>query len=283
MIYSQWLNNACAELITSDSPKRDAEILLGFVTQKARTFLLAFGETELTVEQQQQLLMLLERRKLGEPIAYLVGEREFWSLPLTVSSATLIPRPDTERLVELALELLPVGTATILDLGSGSGAIALALASERPDCYVIGVDFQAKAVKLAQGNAHKLAINNVVFMQSNWYQALSGQRFQIIVSNPPYLDRQDQHLQQGDVRFEPESALIAERQGLADIEHIVSQAENYLANDGWLLIEHGWQQGAAVRTLFLKNGYQQVATFTDYGGNERVTLGQVGRYCDGRV
>lgn len=283
MTYSEWLSGARLELMTSDSPQRDAEILLSFVTQKARTFLLAFGETELTVEQQQQLLLLLERRKLGEPIAYLVGEREFWSLPLTVSPATLIPRPDTERLVELALELLPVGKSTILDLGTGSGAIALALASERPDCSVIGVDFQPNAVKLAQVNADKLAINNAVFKQSNWYQALSGQRFQIIVSNPPYIDQQDQHLQQGDVRFEPKSALIAERQGLADIEHIVSQAENYLTSGGWLLIEHGWQQGAVVRTLFLKNGYQQVETFTDYGGNERVTLGQISPYGKGRV
>ncbi|EKN4146190.1 peptide chain release factor N(5)-glutamine methyltransferase, partial [Yersinia enterocolitica] len=174
MDYQQWLSQAAARFNQSDSPKRDAEILLSFVTGRARTYLLAFGETQLTAEQLAVLEPLAVRREQGEPIAYLVGEREFWSLPLSVSSATLIPRPDTECLVEQALAHLPATPCRILDLGTGTGAIALALASERPDCAVMGVDIKADAVALACHNAKKLAINNVDFLQSSWFDSVSG-------------------------------------------------------------------------------------------------------------
>ncbi|WP_454122863.1 peptide chain release factor N(5)-glutamine methyltransferase [Kosakonia sp. Marseille-Q7440] len=274
MDYQQWLREAISQLQASESPRRDAEILLGFVTGKARTFILAFGETPLTDEQQEQLAGLLARRERGEPVAHLIGEREFWSLPLFVSPATLIPRPDTECLVEQALARLPAAPCRILDLGTGTGAIALALASERPDCQVTAVDLIPDAVALAQRNADHLGIRNIEIVQSRWFSALEGQTFSLIVSNPPYIDAQDPHLAQGDVRFEPLSALVAADNGLADLHTLIKDAPRYLLPQGWLLLEHGWQQGAAVREIFARYGWQQVETCRDYGDNERLTLGR---------
>ena len=269
-----WLRQAVTTLHGGDSPKRDAEILLAFVTGKSRSWLVAFDDAQLDDTQLQQLEALLARRARGEPVAHLVGEREFWSLPLRVSDATLIPRPDTEVLVEQALAHLPAVAANILDLGTGTGAIALALASERPDCQVIGCDRVAAAVALAQENAQRLHIANATFFLSHWFSDLPPQRFDLIVSNPPYIDAADEHLQQGDVRFEPLSALVADDAGLADLRVIIASAPDWLLPGGWLVLEHGWQQGEAVRTLLVQHGYQGVNTVDDYGGNPRVTLGQ---------
>ncbi|WP_406915227.1 peptide chain release factor N(5)-glutamine methyltransferase [Enterobacter quasiroggenkampii] len=274
MDFQRWLREAAAELSESESPKRDAEILLEHVTGKARTYLLAFGETELTAEQEARLATLLARRKHGEPVAHLVGEREFWSLPLYVSAATLIPRPDTECLVEQALARLPAAACRILDLGTGTGAIALALASERPDCAVTAVDVMPDAVALAQRNVERLGLTNVTVLQSSWFSALENQTFGVIVSNPPYIDEHDPHLEQGDVRFEPLTALVAAREGLADLDHIVTMSRQHLLSGGWLLVEHGWTQGESVRALFTQAGYVDVKTCRDYGDNERLTLGQ---------
>lgn len=274
MTFNQWLESAIKKLFGGDSPKRDAEILLGFVTGKTRTFLMAFSETELTADQESRLNELLSRRISGEPIAYLIGSREFWSLQLKVSPATLIPRPDTEKLVELALERLPTIDCDILDLGTGTGAIALALGSERPDSSVTGIDYQADAISLAQDNAENLNIANVHFVQGNWFEPLNDAYFDMIVSNPPYIDKKDPHLKQGDVRYEPDSALIAEQEGFADIQYIIEQAPDYLKPGGWLLLEHGWMQGEQVRSLFKLRGFELIATHQDYGGNERVTLGR---------
>ncbi|BEH98668.1 peptide chain release factor N(5)-glutamine methyltransferase [Edwardsiella ictaluri] len=276
MRYDQWLRQACARLTPGDSPRRDAEILLEHVTGRGRSFLLAFGETLLTAAQLAQLTSLLARRVQGEPVAYLIGEREFWSLPLAVSPATLIPRPDTECLVEQALLRLPATPVQIVDLGTGTGAIALALASERPDCQVSAVEFNPDAVALAQHNAARLGLSRVEILQGSWFTPLAGRRFTLIVSNPPYIDAADGHLSQGDVRFEPASALVAAEQGLADLRAIARQAPDYLAPGGWLLLEHGWQQGAAVRALLTEYGFCRVESVRDYGNNERVTLGQ---YC----
>ncbi|GKX50015.1 peptide chain release factor N(5)-glutamine methyltransferase [Budvicia aquatica] len=274
MTFNQWLEQAIARLDGGDSPKRDAEILLGFVTGKTRTFLMAFSETLLTPAQASVLDELLVRREQGEPIAYLVGTREFWSLMLKVSPVTLIPRPDTEKLVELALERLPTIDCDILDLGTGTGAIALALGSERPDCSITGIDYQPEAIALAQDNADNLNINNVHFVQGDWFTPLTECYFDMIVSNPPYIDEEDPHLSQGDVRYEPDSALISAQQGFADLQHIIESAPEYLKPGGWLLLEHGWTQGEQVRGLFKQHNFELIATHLDYGGNERVTLGR---------
>ncbi|HAZ53479.1 MAG TPA: peptide chain release factor N(5)-glutamine methyltransferase [Franconibacter helveticus] len=274
MDYQHWLKQAIARLSQSESPRRDAEILLGLVTGKPRTFILAFGETMLSDEETQKLETLLARRSQGEPVAHLTGVREFWSLPLYVSPATLIPRPDTECLVEQALARLPAGAGQILDLGTGTGAIALALASERPDCHVTALDVVPQAVELARRNAQNLAIRNVTVLQSDWFSALKEERFTLIVSNPPYIDEDDPHLAQGDVRFEPRSALVADEKGLADLRTLIFEARRFRAPQGWLLLEHGWRQGEAVRELFNEAGYHAVETCRDYGGNERLTLGQ---------
>ncbi|NDJ57911.1 peptide chain release factor N(5)-glutamine methyltransferase [Enterobacteriaceae bacterium 4M9] len=275
MDYQTWLAGAIAQLSPGDSPRRDAEILLGHVTGKSRTFILAFGETRLAPEEQSQLDELLARRVHGEPVAHLTGVREFWSMALFVSSATLIPRPDTECLVEQALARLPKTPCRILELGTGTGAIALALASERPDCEIVALDLIPDAVALAQRNADYLSVRNVTIMQSNWFAALDAQRFDLIVSNPPYIDAADPHLNEGDVRFEPLTALVAADNGLADLRLLVDEGRAFLAPGGWLLLEHGWQQGAAVRALFGAAGYSQVETCRDYGGNERLTAGQL--------
>lgn len=278
MNFKQWLQHAIARLAGGESPRRDAEILLGHVSGKTRTFILAFDETPLAQADEAALEALLARRAGGEPVAHLVGRREFWSLPLRVSPVTLIPRPDTECLVEQALARLPAAPCDILDLGTGTGAIALALASERPDCRVTAVDYVADAVALAARNAAELGIDNVTVLQSNWFSALEGRTFAAIVSNPPYIDEQDPHLAVGDVRFEPKSALVSGDEGLADLAHIISTSRQFLLADGWLLVEHGWTQGEAVRQLFTDAGFRQVGTCRDYGGNERLTLGQ--RHAD---
>ncbi|WP_413732741.1 peptide chain release factor N(5)-glutamine methyltransferase [Sodalis sp. RH20] len=270
----QWLDGAARRLAGGDSPRRDAEILLGFVTGRARTWLLAFGETPLTPEELARLDALLLRRAAGEPIAYLTGEREFWSLKLKVSSATLIPRPDTECLVEQALALLPDQPAQVLDLGTGTGAIALALASERPSWRVTGVDVRPEAVALARENALQLGIANARFATGSWFKSLQGMRYTLIVSNPPYIAVDDPHLHQGDVRFEPQSALVADDNGLADLTAIVVGAADHLHPGGWVALEHGWHQGEAVRGLLARAGFVLVCSRRDYGGNERVTMGQ---------
>lgn len=275
MDYRTWVTTAVQQLTHSESPKRDAEILLEHVTGKGRTFLLAFGETQLDDAQHQRLSTLLARRINGEPVAYLVGAREFWSLPLAVSPATLIPRPDTECLVEQALQCMAsLSAPSILDLGTGTGAIALALASERPDCRVTGVDVQPDAVALALRNGAALHLSNVQFLQGSWFAPVAQTCFSLIVSNPPYIDAEDTHLHEGDVRFEPLSALVAAEGGLADLRWIIEQAPQHLHENGWLLLEHGWQQGEPVRQLLHQRGFHQVTTCRDYGDNERVTLGQ---------
>ncbi len=274
MTYLEWVKYASQSLIDSESPKRDAEILLSFVTKKTRTFLMAFCETELSSDELEQLEHYLIRRGNGEPIAYITGEKEFWSLKFTVSNSTLIPRPDTEKLVELALDHLPKIPCEVLDLGTGTGAIAIALATERQDCLFTAVEKNKEALILAQNNAAAIGVNNVYFLQGDWFKPLKSRKFSMIISNPPYIEPTDIHLGQGDVRYEPRSALVSEDDGLADIKVIVKGATKHLHQYGWLLIEHGWKQALSVQTLFKQHGFQLVNTFTDYSGNDRVTLGR---------
>lgn len=274
MTYLQWLKQASQLLSGSDSPKRDAEILLGFVTNKTRTFLMAFSETPLTENELTELDQFLKRRQAGEPIAYITGVKEFWSLKFNVSPSTLIPRPDTEKLVELALEFLPKVPCEVLDLGTGTGAIVIAMATERPDCLFTAIEKNDDAFNLAQQNAKQIGVNNTYFLQGNWYRPIKGRQFAMIVSNPPYIEPTDVHLSQGDVRYEPRSALVSEDDGLADIKIIVQGATKHLSQYGWLLIEHGWEQGELVRKIFKQHGFQLVETYADYSGNERVTVGR---------
>lgn len=256
----------------SDSAKLDAQILLAFVLDKELSYLLTWPEKALTKQDKQQYLALLDRRISGEPIAYIVGVKEFWSLPFMVSPATLIPRPDTEILVELVLEqFADFDTLHCLDLGTGTGAIALALASEQPNWQIDAIDFSLDAVKLAQKNAQNLQLSHVNIFQSDWFSALNDRKFDVIVSNPPYIDALDENLSQGDVRFEPESALVADEHGLGDIKHIAQQALKYLNSQGSLFFEHGFEQGEAVRNILTALGYHNAQTVRDFNGHERIT------------
>ncbi|WP_373778136.1 peptide chain release factor N(5)-glutamine methyltransferase [Glaesserella sp.] len=283
MNYTQWLCDAVTKLAKNQAqdpylnPKADANLLLQAVTKRSKSAIFAFSETELNEAERAKLSQLLARRLKGEPMAYILGEKEFWSLSLSVSNATLIPRPDTERLVEIALMEANKRSGNgkilqILDLGTGTGAIALALASElKKRTEIIGVDKQLDAVNLAEQNRQKLVLDNVQFLYSDWFSALDNQRFDLIVSNPPYIDAEDENLHQGDVRFEPLSALVAKDKGMADLQQIIEQAPYYLKQNGVLMLEHGWQQAEQVRILFKQNQWHNPQTAQDYGGNDRVT------------
>ncbi|MBH0039394.1 peptide chain release factor N(5)-glutamine methyltransferase [Pseudoalteromonas sp. SWN166] len=259
---------------SSESAKLDAQVLLLHILQKPHSYLFTWPEHELNAEQQQQFDNFCQRRLNGEPVAHITGQREFWSLSLEVNATTLIPRPDTETLVEQALEVALPATAKVLDLGTGTGAIALALGSEMPNWQITAVDRVSDAVALATRNQQRLAINNVRVKQSNWFSELHGEKFNLIVTNPPYIESSDIHLNQGDVRFEPLSALVADDCGMSDIKQIITQSRDYLLSSGYLLIEHGFEQGEAVRHFFKKMAFVNIKTVKDLGNNDRVTFAQ---------
>lgn len=274
---SQALRSAAARLTGSDSPQLDAELLLGHVLGRDRSHLRAHPEAALDAAQTRRYARLVEDRRRGEPIAYLTGEREFWSLQLKVTPATLIPRPETELLVEQALRLIPTGSDwDILDLGTGSGAIALAIAKERPRCRITAVDISDAALAVARDNAHHLRISNVEFLQGDWFAPVADRRFHMIVSNPPYVGSGDPHLGEGDLRFEPKQALVSGSDGLQDIHRIVSEATAHLHPGGHLLLEHGYGQGAAVRASLQTMGFTRAYSMHDLAGHERISLAQHG-------
>lgn len=280
----QWLQQARQQLVAgagdehaASSAALDARLILAHVLQQSYTYLYTWGDRLLTADQLQQADGLLQQRLQGQPLAYIVGEREFWSLPLQVSPATLIPRADTETLIEWVLDLaaeqqIPA-RGSALDLGTGTGAIALAIATEFPGWQVTGADFQPEAVALASTNKQRLGLNNARMIRSDWYQAVADETFDLIISNPPYIDGDDPHLHQGDVRFEPTSALVAEDAGMADLAHIIAQAPAHLNAGGWLLLEHGYQQADAVCELLTQRGFTQVDNRKDLGGNPRISGG----------
>ena len=254
----------------------DAEHLLLHVLARPRSWLFAHADDAVTATEAAAFRALVERRAQGEPVAYLTGTQGFWSLELAVTPATLIPRPETERLVELALERLPAGVAVrVADLGTGSGAIALAIARERPQAQVIATDASAAALEVARANAERNRVRNVQFRQGDWLAPLAGERFDLIASNPPYIADGDPHLSAGDLRFEPPTALSSGADGLDAIRVIVRDARALLQPGGWLLLEHGWDQGDAVRALLQVAGYSDVATEQDLEARDRISLGRV--------
>ncbi|MCH8536541.1 MAG: peptide chain release factor N(5)-glutamine methyltransferase [Alkalimonas sp.] len=274
---SDWLRQAKQQLAAvTGEVDAEAKYCCSFVLQQSNTYLYSHGDQLLSAAQWQQLQAILQRRLTGEPLAYILGQWHFWDFELEVAPSTLIPRADTEILVEKALTLLEPTPARIIDLGTGTGAIALALAKERPDCQVIGLDIQPAAVALATRNAKRLNLENCRFVQSDWFAALSGseQGFDLIVSNPPYIDASDPHLTRGDVRFEPGSALVSDDAGFADIQQIIRQSTDFLHQGGWLLMEHGYQQADEVTARLNQGGFSQVASEKDYGGQWRISFGQ---------
>lgn len=264
-----------AQLPDSPTERLDAELLLAAALGKSRSFLHTWPERIVSSEAAQVFADYLERRRAGEPVAYILGQQGFWKLDLEVAPHTLIPRPDTELLVETALELVPPTPARVLDLGTGTGAIALALASECPAWQVTAVDRIDEAVALAERNRERLGLGNVQVRASHWFAALVGERFDMILSNPPYIRAADPHLVAGDVRFEPSSALVAGEDGLDDLRVIVAQAPAHLQPCGWLLLEHGYDQAPAVRDLLAAAGFIDVASRVDLGGHERISLGRL--------
>lgn len=274
------LKSAAARLATAlhlepREARLEAQILAAHALGVNRAWLIAHDRDELSVVQTSLIETLYTRREQGEPVAYILGEKEFYGHPFKVTPDVLIPRPDTELLVETALERLPKDRpARILDLGTGSGCIAISLALERPESTVIGIDASKEALNIAQENARNLRASNTQFIQSNWYSALSGESFDMIVANPPYIPTKDPHLAIGDLPFEPLPALAAGPDGLVDIRHIVAEAPQHLLPNGWLLLEHGFDQGEASRNIFSSAGMVLVDTCKDMAGLPRVTIGQ---------
>ncbi len=255
--------------------RHEAEILLGHVLERERAWLFSHADLVLDAAAAERFRELIMARQRGEPVAYLVGHRGFWTLDLIVTPDVLIPRPETELLVELALERIPIdGESRIADLGTGSGAIALAIASERPRAHIVATDASVPALAVAALNATQLEIANVEFVEGDWCAALDARTFDIIVSNPPYIAAGDRHLAQGDLRFEPSSALASGTDGLDAIGRIINAATRHLASGGWLLLEHGYDQGERVRLILVQHGFETVQTWRDISGNDRVSGGK---------
>ena len=277
----QWLQRAALQLeqLAALDPhihdvRLEARRLAGDLLDIAPTAIQLKMPEPLTTKELEQLEAALARRCKGEPLAYITGRWWFWDLELEVAPCTLIPRPDTELLVEQALELALPAAARVLDLGTGTGAIALSLAKTRPQWQVTAVDYSQDTVALAMRNCQRLGLRNCAIFQSDWFSKVANQQFDLIVSNPPYIDAADHNLSQGDVRFEPRSALVAPANGLADLAHICQQAPSYLAENGWIWLEHGYQQAEAVQQLLQEAGFQQVCSRQDYAGQWRITGGR---------
>jgi len=267
------LLDAATQRIGGANARLEAETLLAHVLAKSRAWLYAWPEHEPDAQQRAAYERLVEARARGEPIAYLTGHREFWSLDLAVTRDVLIPRHETERLVELALARIPENVeSSVADLGTGSGAIALALARERPRASVLATDASSAALALARANAERHELRNVSFAVGDWCEALGQKVFDVLVSNPPYIASGDAHLDAGDLRSEPLSALVSGADGLDAIRRIVVEAPRHLRSGGWLLLEHGWDQAARVREIFEAHDFVAISTERDDSGNERVTM-----------
>lgn len=258
-----------------DTARLDSEVLVAHALNYSRTQLYTWSDKLLTDDEFHHINKLVNRRANGEPVAYIIGHQEFWSLDFKVTPDTLIPRPETEHLVEISLKNLPADKCyRIADLGTGSGAIAISIAKECAHCQLVAVDESEAALKVAIENAKSQGVSNIVFKQSNWFNSLDGELFDLIVSNPPYIEEQDKHLLEGDVASEPISALASGSDGLDDIRQIIRQAKNYLKSNAVLILEHGWDQAVKVRGIFEAEKYASISSYKDFSGIERVTVGR---------
>lgn len=259
----------------SPSASLDTQVLLSHVLQCNSAHLIAWPEKALNTQQESDFRALIKHRQQGKPVAYLTGEREFWSLNFKVNDSTLIPRPETETLIEYILEKFgKQKNIKLLDMGTGTGAIAIALASEKPQWKIAACDISPQAIQLAEQNSLNHQTNNITFIQSDWFSDIQANDFNIIVSNPPYIAEDDDHLSQGDVRFEPRSALTSGITGLDDIEYLCQHAKQHLLNHGYLIIEHGYDQQQSVKDCFIRNGFSTVEQRQDLSGQPRMTAGQ---------
>jgi release factor glutamine methyltransferase len=270
------LKQGSQKIHSSDTAKLDTEILLCSVLKRERTYLYAYPEQELSKEEADSFNKLIALRSEGRPIAHITNQKEFWSLTFHITQDTLIPRPETELLVETALKYIQNDSVkNILDLGTGSGAIAIAIASERPLAKITATDTSDEALMIAKQNADRHKINNIKFKNANWFDKENTNLYDVIVSNPPYIEINDPHLTQGDVQFEPLSALASGNDGLDDLRIIIRESKIHLNKQAWLLVEHGYNQGEQVRQLFNENEYSSTSTIKDYSHNDRVSIGQL--------
>jgi len=276
MLISEAIHYGQTQLKQTASPESDVQYLLCYCLSCTTPYLHTWADKALTASQQSQFTNLIEQRLAGQPIAYLIGQQGFWTLDLKVSPATLIPRPDTELLVNLALEKLQPNMR-VADLGTGSGAIALSLASEQTQVQVFAMDYSLAALQVARDNAQKNKLNNVQFWQGSWLDAVADNSFDLIVSNPPYIEQDDPHLKQGDLRFEPLSALASGDDGLDDIRLVIEQAKTTLKSNCYLIIEHGFDQAKKVQTLLQQAGFDDINSHQDFGANDRVTMGRISK------
>ncbi len=275
---AELLRKAEQSINCSAGSRLDAEILLCHVMQTSRPKIYSHPEKTVSDDKTMLFQSLLKQRLQGRPIAHLTGEKEFWSLELAINEDTLIPRPETELLVETALQKIPVDEElNILDLGTGSGAVAIAIASERPRCHLIGTDINKNALTTAKQNAATHCLKNIQFYHSDWYRNIPPQNLDLIVSNPPYIKQGDKHLTQGDVRFESRLALVAGSDGMQAINIIIEHAGAWLADAASLFIEHGRDQKTRVQETFRKHRFKQIKTFQDIAGHDRVTSGRTGK------
>lgn len=268
-------------LKNSNIEKHIHEQLLLHILNKNRGFIISHDDYCLTDAENQHYQQSIAELQQGKPLAYVIGSQGFWKHEFLVNEHTLIPRPDTEFLIEIVLNYIQknsLNNAKILDLGTGTGCIAISLADEQPKANVIAIDFSEQALKIAKKNAERIGVNNIQFLQSNWFDKIGEQKFDIIVSNPPYIAKSDEHL--ANLSYEPITALVAKDNGLADIEHIVKYAKYYLSEKGLVAIEHGYNQAKSVREIFCQNHFQDVQTMKDYGGNDRITFGEFCVYCE---
>jgi len=270
------LSQASSTLIDSDSSVLDCEVLLAHTLKKSRSYFRAWPDKTLSADELRVFKQLVKQRQQGQPIAYLTGEREFWSRSFIVSPSVLIPRPDTEVLIDIAQQKFSAEQSfSVLDLGTGSGIIAITLALEFKHAVITAIDASSDALSIAKKNAQLLGASNIDFILSDWFEQLADKKFDLIVSNPPYICPTDPHLSDGDVRFEPSSALVSEQEGLEDIEQIISGAQHFLKPNGIILFEHGFQQGKQVENLLRSSGFKPTENFRDIQGHIRATLGRL--------